>query len=34
VDWSPEFDLYQAAGFGKIGDTKPESVDIKPPDFG
>jgi hypothetical protein len=34
VDWSESFDLYEAAGFGKIGDAKPETVDIKPPAFG
>ena len=34
MDWSESFDLYEAAGFGKIGDAKPETVDIKPPAFG
>ena len=34
VDWSRTFDLYEAAGFGKIGDVAPANADIKPPAFG
>jgi len=33
VDESPTFDLYEAAGFGKIGDFKPDNVDLAAPDF-
>ena len=33
VDESRTFDVYRAAGFGKIGDTKPTDINIKPPGF-
>ena len=33
VDESRTFDAYQAAGFGKIADTVPEKIDLKPPGF-
>ena len=33
VDESRTFDVYEAAGFGKIGDTKPADINIKPPGF-
>jgi len=33
VDDSRTFDAYEAAGFGKIADTIPEKLDLKPPGF-
>lgn len=33
VDDSRTFDAYEAAGFGKIADTVPEKLDLKPPGF-
>lgn len=33
VDESRTFDAYEAAGFGKIADTIPQKVDLKPPEF-
>lgn len=33
MDNSRTFDLYSAAGFGKIGDTKPADINLKPPGF-
>ena len=33
VDESRTFDAYHAAGFGKIADTVPEKIDLKPPGF-
>ena len=34
MDWSRTFDLYEAAGFGKIGAVAPANAHIKPPAFG